>query len=112
MRLYTPKTDAEIDELARDIYAGLVFIDRYCNSAEEIQMAFMPLALADEEFIAWLRQVKIDMIYEYYSKAGPRTFNRNPVFFSMNLLDEHDAARVIARHDQIKAAVESLPLPA
>ena len=90
------KTDDELKKLAMDIFNGHVFCDWMVEEAQTrlLGMVFMPLALMEQEHIQKLfEEEEASMLYEYLEKAGPRSVNGLPGFFSMRVLNraDHDA---------------------
>lgn len=100
IRKYVPKTHEELRQLAVDIVSGLVFTSAHFRDDVELenllQMVFMPLIFMSKEDIEELRANDIHIIYEYYSKAGPRGINGKPIFMSCGMLDRKDARKVWA----------------
>lgn len=86
------KTDGELKQLAVDVYHGHVFCDWMCKSDKDIRMVFMITAFMDEEQIKDFLAKQPSMIFEYMDKAGPRTVNGMPGFFSMQHLNRADHA--------------------
>lgn len=88
------KTDDEIKELVLDVFNGNVFADFMIpNEAgpSGVAMVFMPLALMEEEDGKKLMEEdEASMIYEYMDKAGPRSVNGMPGFFSFKFLNRAD----------------------
>ena len=78
--------EKNLRELAMDICDGKVFHDRLINPErfqQDVGMVFMPLALGGME---GLKEKTIGLMYEYYDKAGPRSVNGMPCFFSCSIL--------------------------
>ena len=73
------KTDKELRQLARRIVQGEVFM---ANNPEIIQLSFMVLSLVDPKDLP----DDIGSVYEEMSKAGPRSVNGYPCFFSCQIL--------------------------
>ena len=84
----------ELKQLALDIYAGRVYIDRYVQHPRDIPLVFMPLMFLDNEQLASLQQSQPGLIYEYLSEASPRTVNGMPGFFSMKTLNQADTEKL------------------
>lgn len=89
------KTDEEIRQLVMDVAGGIVFCD-WMIPDEQIQhmmsMVFMPIALMGKEDAEKLAEEECSMVYEYMEKAGPRSVNGLPGFFSFQFLNcaDHD----------------------
>lgn len=104
---YTPKSDAELEQLAQDVVAGRVFTDRHCPNLEDLRMVFLALALADKEQIQELRKLDIGMLYEYLDQAGPRSINGMPCFFSFQYLNSEDFAKFAIKYKEIRELLEA-----
>ena len=68
-----PKTLAEINLLAQDLYKGAIFTDRHISKRDFPHMAgsiFMPLGLMDTEQMKEFMAGEPDMIFEYLDKQG------------------------------------------
>ena len=98
-RLPREKTDDELKQLAIDVYSGHVFCDWMINpgnpeaAAADLRMVFMVLALmSQEQAEEWIEKSEPSMLYEYMEKAGPRSVNGMPGFFSMQSLNRADHA--------------------
>lgn len=93
------KTLEQLRELAADIVDGKVFTTNHIRPEDVrlIPSLFIPLAFADEEHRATLENVA--MVYEYIEKAGPRSVNGYPAFFSCKFLtkEEYDVMQPFIR---------------
>jgi hypothetical protein len=92
-------TDAEVETLAQDVVARRVFGSWDLGppgSPDMLRMIFMPLGFMTAEDVAALKAANITNFYEYLDKAGPRSVNGYPCFFSMKLLDQDDSKRLLA----------------
>lgn len=107
---YVPKSDAEIRELAQDLYQGRIFTDRHIKKGDEERAltVFMPLAFLKPKDVQDLKKNNIGLFYEYLSEAGPRSVNGYPTFASFNALSQDDAKRLFETYEKIKAAVENV----
>ncbi len=105
---YKPMAEEEIKKLSDDMYRGLVFTDRHIQDPNDVSRVFMPLALLEKEQIEELKVKDPGMIYEYIDKAGPRSINGMPMFFSFRFLSQEDAKKVMEKYLQIKEAIEKL----
>lgn len=76
-----------LKQLAIDLAEGKIFSNLSCSS-EELLLVFMPFIFLDQEQKDELKD-KV-FVYEYISKAGPRSINGKPIFMSMNFLNETD----------------------
>jgi len=107
----TPLTEKEIADLANDMYRGLIFTDRHVQRSEDVPSVFMPLIFMNEENIEKLKANPPGMIYEYFDKAGPRSINGMPIFWSFRMINVEDTAKVMERYKRIKQAVEDANKP-
>lgn len=93
--VYTPKTDDELKLLARDINAGRVFTSNHLPEHDQdmLRMIFMMIAFMEPADVDALQANKIAVFYEYLDKAGPRSINGYPSFFSVQTLNVDDAVK-------------------
>lgn len=92
-----------LKKLAKDIATNLVFINQMIRPGDQslMGMIFMPLALGALSKYNPASLDNIGMVYEYLSKAGPRSVNSYPMFASCLFLNKHDADIVIGRVQEI-----------
>lgn len=91
-----------------DFLAGHIFTSAQVRDTSVLQMVFMVIALGG------LDPEKTDLesigvIYEYMDKAGPRSINGYPVFFSCKLLSRDDwirAHKAIVREQKRMQEIE------
>lgn len=85
--------EAELRKLALDMASGKVFTQLHLGeeNAHLVQSVFMPLVFMAEPELAVLQE-HCGMLYEYLDKAGPRSINGFPVFFSFRMLHKDDCA--------------------
>jgi len=82
--------EKKLRELAMDICDGKIFHDRMIGPdrlRQDVGMVFMPFALGALE---GLKPKTIGLMYEYYDKAGPRSVNGMPCFFSFRILHRNN----------------------
>jgi hypothetical protein len=101
------KTDEEIRQLALDLLHGRIFTDRHCPDAESIRYVFMVFPFLDGDALDQLRDDPPGLVYEYLDKAGPRSINGLPSFFSMNTLSQADTERVFALVARLRASTQT-----
>lgn len=101
------RTADELKQLAIDLKAGWIFTDRNIKAANLLSVVFMPLGIMDNDQVESLRSDGVGLIYEYLTKAGPRTINGLPSFFSMELLNQSDATKVFGLVAQLKEAEDN-----
>jgi hypothetical protein len=105
------KTDDELKKVAEDIFAGRIFTDRHIKPEDQkalLHTIFLPLVFMADEGVKKMRDAKIDVLYEYLDKAGPRMINGYPCFFSMSFLNEEEAKKVFELVEKIRAAVKGV----
>jgi hypothetical protein len=101
---YAPKTDQELEQLAQDIVGGRVFHTMYHDVEKaglSLHAVFMPLIFMESEWHDWIKTNDIGGFYEYMAKAGPRSCNGMPTFFSMKMMSVDDNKRLNARVQEI-----------
>jgi hypothetical protein len=101
------RTREELRQLALDWLAGKLFTDHHCR-ADDLPLAFMPLALMKPSQIAELQGSDLGLIFEYVDKAGPRGINGMPFFFSMQILNRADAQVVMDLAKRLQVAQDSV----
>jgi hypothetical protein len=82
------KTDKELRQLAKRVVNREIFIS---NQSDVIQMSFLVLALAGPDQIP----EDVGAVYEEMSKAGPRSINGYPCFFSCQFLTREETKLVV-----------------
>jgi hypothetical protein len=99
---YTPKTPAEIEQLAWDIEGDRVFGSWNCPP-EMISSCFMVVLFLEKEHLEAMNAAKVAHMYEYVDKASPRSVNGYPSFMSARYIDQDDMKKVVARLKEIEA---------
>lgn len=96
MKDYVQKPDAELKQLAQDIYDQKVFTSAHVSRGEQynIAMIFMPIALGAFKGYTQEDLEDLGLMYEYYSEAMPRGINGMPIFPSVRLLNKLDLEKV------------------
>jgi len=100
-----PKTDVELEKLARDIIAGLVFTDRHIadTNTDNIPLVFVPLSMLSPMQLESLREAKPAMFYEYLNRALPRVVNGLPRFASFKYLTKDEAERFGPIYERVRS---------
>lgn len=102
------KTDTELKQLAADIYDNKVFTDRHIRGGgNDLQMIFLPIALGAFSDMKKKEREKVSLIYEYISKAGPRSINGYPIFMSVNYLTKEEHNRMNTFYEAYKQIKDS-----
>lgn len=99
-------TDEQVHKLAHDLVTNQVFMSDRCRRVEDIPMVFMSFALAGPEIIKEYKKRQVIHLYEYFSKAGPRSINGYPCFFSNYSINSTDYKRVMAEEARMRKALE------
>lgn len=80
----------ELKKLALDIYKGQVFGTWQIRNPKDVGMVFMCAALMDKKMANKLEVENIVHFCEYLHKAGPRSINGMPTFFSMQIISKSE----------------------
>ena len=97
--------EVELNQLAKDYYAGRIFTDRDCGSEHQITSCFIPIAPLSPDQAAEILDVAL--IYEHCDEALPNIgINGKPVFSSCHLLNQHDLGLLAQKVKAITEAVE------
>ena len=91
-------SDEDLDKLAADIMAGLVWFD---VALEPWGPFSAVLGLAGPAFAAKLIEEQVTFFYEYLEKASPLAVNDKPMFLSFRYLNGTD-------HDVLAQKLEAL----
>jgi len=113
---YVSLTDPEVRELALGIMAGTVFTDRQLLDPRDITMVFPVLSMmTPEQYQESVIDVvlpggiedaaPVGLIYEHLDKAGPRSVNGYPMFFSLRVMSPSDLERVQGVMDELGAVL-------
>lgn len=91
------KTDAELKQLAVDMYHGHVFTDRHIPKDDPglLRMVFMVVALGGlNETLQLPEDERPALLYEYIDKALDRSVNGCPIFASVRFLNRVELGRL------------------
>ncbi len=88
-------SEKELKQLAIDIVEGKVFGSWNITDADMLPMVFMVITFMDFDKIQELQDDDIWHFYEYLDKAGPRSINGMPIFFSAHTITKDDWKKVI-----------------
>lgn len=87
-------SDDELREFIDAFISGRIFTSNHIpeGNGDLIAMVFMPIA-----FGAVTKETaeEVALVYEYLDKAGPRSINGMPIFFSCRLLHKKDWERAL-----------------
>lgn len=91
---YERKTEAELKQIAIDLYDGKIFSDRHLSNILTIPIVF-PALISDEMQEYDYEDIKsIGMVYQYLDKEIHEIIMGLPVFDSLYLLNETDTLKV------------------
>lgn len=109
MKLYpkSPRSDAELEQLAFDALSGKIFTSFDCDRVEDLRLVFLPLGLMSREQLAAFKEDEPYMFFEYLKNAGPRSINGMPCFFSLQWLNKNEFERFSVRFEEISALLNA-----
>lgn len=84
------KTKEELKQLALDICEGRVFGSWQIDREGDLPMVFMSLMFMSEDQMRDALTREVVDVYEYLDKAGPRSMNGMPCFFSHQELTKQE----------------------
>lgn len=95
-------TDDQIRQFVNDLCEDRIFTDRHLHPRDSnlLSMIFMPLALGlfKDHSKEEIEKLQIGGFWEYYEKAGPRSINGYPIFFSCHIIGQKDLERALAAY--------------
>lgn len=98
-------TEEAVTKLARELVTNLVFMSDQLRSGRDVMTAFMVLNFANKGLLNQWKRRGITHVYEYYSKALPRSINGMPCFTSCYPINATDYKRVRARELEMRRAL-------
>ncbi len=101
-------TDEQIQEIALGIHRHQIYTDRHIPQAEWDHMAprvFLPILLGG---FGNIDTSTIGLVWEHLDKAGPRSINGRPQFFSFNTLNLADAEKAMAICRRLRDAEQAV----
>jgi len=101
--------EKELKQLAIDISENKVFGTWQMNKCDiaHLYVVFMPVTFMTDEQRKELETNNIIHFYEYYDKAGPRSVNGMPCFFSLCQINENDWEKVVKYIKEYEVRVKS-----
>jgi len=99
MKTHTPE---ELNQLALDLFKGLVYTDRHIADQMMIPRVFLPLSFAGEQQIDEILRNPPGLIYEYMSQASNVAVNGYPMFLSCAFLSQDETEVVLARYRELR----------
>lgn len=103
--------EAMLSQLAKDIAMGKVFTTDHMPEYDQrnlIHLVFMPIAFGAYADLSDEAKKDIGFIYEYLDKAGPRSINGYPMFFSCACVSIHDRKIIWEKVEKIGKLLESV----
>jgi hypothetical protein len=105
-------SDDDLREFIRDYLAGRIYTSAQIPEYEmrNLAMVFMPLALGALAEWSQAEFGQIGIFWEYLDKAGPRSINGMPGFFSFHMMhvEDWDRARKVIRREMRRSEELSL----
>lgn len=101
------KTEQELKQLAIDIVEGKIFGTWNLRNQNEVSMVFMATMFLDSDQSKKLIEDDVIHLYEYMDKAGPRSINGMPMFFSANYLTGAEFDILLPLIEQYKESKEA-----
>jgi len=101
--------EKELKQLAIDIVENKVFGTWQMNENDlsHMHIVFMPLIAISDETKQEMRSNNTIHLYEYYDKAGPRSVNGMPCFFSFRSISKDDWDKVLKYAKEYEIRVKS-----
>lgn len=99
--------DEDLAAFVEDLVGGRIFTSAHVSPPEHLHLVFLPVALG--AFKDWTREEvdQIGVLYEHLDKAGPRSINGMPGFFSARLLHRDDWKIARERYEKAQAALRA-----
>ena len=98
----------ELKTIAQDLLAGKIFASCHVERSADLPLVFMPLGFLDEDGRKQLIEDKVVFVFEYLSKAGPRSCNGMPMFTSFQWLNEEELKTVSEISKQLEEAINKI----
>lgn len=104
-------TEEELKQFALDFATGDIYTSLQVEP-EHLPLVFMPLALLSKEeadkIDALPRDLQPGIFFEYVSKAGPRSINGHPIFWSVQWVCIGQAEHFMELFEKARKGLESL----
>lgn len=101
-------TDEQIQEIALGLHRRQIFCDRHIPQPQWEDMVpsvFLTIGLGG---FGNVDVTTLGLVWEHLDKAGPRSINGFPMFFSCNLLNKEDAEKVMVIVRRLKEAEKAV----
>jgi hypothetical protein len=100
--------DDELREFVDDFLSGRIYTLHHVPDGQDPAMVFMVLALGG--LPQGLDPNDVGTVYEYIDKAGPRTVNGMPHFFSCRFMHKDDWSRAVTAIEAERERRQNIPL--
>lgn len=104
--LTASKTDEELKQIAKDLWAGKIFSDRHIANIDTnpgmATSVFMPLVFLNKKQVKDLKDSKVNFMYEYLDNAGPMSVNGYPIFMTVRFLLAHETEKMFNYYEEFK----------
>jgi hypothetical protein len=104
------RTEEELKQLAKDLLDDKIFTDAHIREGDDSLLGsiFMPIIFIDQKQRDKMEAECVSVLFEYYSKAGPRSINGYPMFTSMNYMTKDEWEKVFNYHEKMKKALDEV----
>lgn len=101
--------EKDLKQLAIDVSENKVFGTWQMSESDmnHLQVVFMPFIALSSEQTKKMREDNIIHFYEYYDKAGPRSVNGMPCFFSLCQINKDNWNKVVKYIKEYEIRVKS-----
>lgn len=99
------RPEHELKQIALDLFKDKIFTDRHIPENQQDQLLpriFFPIGFGGFSDFSREDINDIGLIFEYLTEAGPRAINDFPMFFSLQILNKHDAEIVLNYYNEFK----------
>jgi len=98
--------EKELRKIALGIAEGKILTSSQVDE-NSMTMVFMPILFGAFDDMSEDERMRIGFIYEYIDKAGPRSINGYPIFWSFGIVNRPDAERIGEMVKEISEAREA-----
>jgi hypothetical protein len=102
--------EKEFKELAQGMVTGKYFFSTQIPQTQRLRLlpvVFMPLVFLSKQITDGLKKAKVEILYEEWSKALPRSINGFPIFISFKTLTLDEWKKVVSIANRIQAAMNA-----
>jgi hypothetical protein len=105
------RTRDELKKLAADLAAGDIYTSLQVED-RILPLVFMPLAMLSREDVETLdalpREQQPGIFFEYLDKAGPRSINGHPIFWSVQWIEIGQAEEFMQLFEKARKGFEKV----